>query len=64
MGSIRKEERKLYAKSQLLKSLSKTEGINIEKQHEIRKKANELKNKQKFFQNYLIAKDKVRKGEN
>lgn len=64
MFNIRKEERLLYAKCKLLKSLSNNEKIKKQKSFEITKKMNEVKKKQLFFHNYLIANDKVRKGEN
>lgn len=62
MGSIRREERKLYAEVQLLKMLSNNEKAKKEKTLEIEKKRMQVLKKQRFFHNFLIANDKVNKG--
>lgn len=64
MLDIRKEERKLYAKSQLLKSLRNNEKAKKEVVMKIEKERQQILEKQSFFHNYLIANEKIRKGEN
>lgn len=63
MSDIRKEERKLYAESQLLKSLGKNEKIKKDVGWEITRKRNEILKKQSFFHNYLMANEKIRMEE-
>ena len=67
MNDIRKEERRLYAESQLLKSLAKDELKSLKrnkrkyKTAEIFNQRKQIENKRLFFHNYLLANEKLNK---
>ena len=61
MCEIRKEERKLYAQKQLLKSLEKNEKLKKKNAFKIHEQREKIEDKQNFYHNFLIANEKIRK---